>query len=77
MDGSAAGDNSYNRPEPAMRFSQQMAAHLGVETIGIGIGYNMKPYIKGSLFTNFNDLAADMLQAVSKYFDEQGTYEAA
>ena len=77
MDGSAAGDDSYNRPEPAMRFSQQMAAHLGVETIGIGIGYNMRPYIKGSLFTNFNDLAADMLQAVSKYFDEQGTYEAA
>tara|TARA_B100000212_G_scaffold69943_1_gene49047 strand:- start:9686 stop:11836 length:2151 start_codon:yes stop_codon:yes gene_type:complete len=77
MDGSAAGDLDGNFPEPAMRFSQQMAAHLGVETIGIGVGFEMNRYIKGSIFTNFNDLAADMLQAVSKYFDEQGSYEAA
>ncbi len=77
MDGNASGDVDYNRPEPAMQFSQQMAAHLGVETIGIGVGYNMRPYIKGSIHTNFKDLAADLLQAVSKYFDEQGSYEAA
>ncbi len=77
MDGAAAGDVDGNRPEPAMLFSQQMAAHLGVETIGIGIGYRMNHYIKGSIFTNFNDLAADLLQTVIKYFDEQGSYEAA
>ena len=77
MDGHAAGDVNGNSAWSAMRFSRKMAAHLGVETVGIGVGFNMNSYIRGSLKTNFDDLAADMLQAVSKYFDEQGDYEAA
>jgi cobalamin biosynthesis protein CobT len=77
MDGHAAGDVNGNSSWSAMRFSRKMAAHLGVETIGIGVGFDMSNYIRGSLLTSFNDLAADMLQAVSKYFDEQGDYEAA
>ena len=75
--GSSGLNSAYESPKRAMQYSQVVAASMGIETIGVGVGFDLGQYLKGSIRTDFRNLAADMLSTISEYFDKQGDYEAA